>query len=218
MKKTTPEEWEGLFRRLNDAGCPVQKDHAYRVAPVGLVIEEPLSWSQSRVFARRDGSTGFALEFLLWNELDRRIYIQGCQIWPPWGALRLSLLPPAGKSSQRNCSYQFPGDREPYDEGGTVLNSIFARQKSWLNPNDEVEGVLLAVDELPIPCEFRDNARVTVGLHIFDSLGNRYEHDFKVKVDRSALRTPKAKERTLSLQASEHRKQEPIFPEYVVSR
>ena len=30
----TPEQWDGLVRRLNDGGCPVLRDHGYKISPV----------------------------------------------------------------------------------------------------------------------------------------------------------------------------------------
>jgi hypothetical protein len=40
MQKPTKEQVAGLFHRLNDGGCPVQRDHGYKISPMGLSIEK----------------------------------------------------------------------------------------------------------------------------------------------------------------------------------
>src|SRR5271157_2563118 len=183
MQKFTPEQWEGLLRRLKNGGCPVRRDHGYKVPPLGLAIEKLPAISFSQIFDLQAGGTGYAIEFLLRNELDRPIDVQGFQVQTPWGIPRLSLLPAPRRSSCFYPHFVLP-DRSRYFEAGFVLNPIFARRKTRLKPGEEVEGVLVALDEAPIPEGIQNLARVVVLLSIFDSRGNRYAAQFELMVDR----------------------------------
>ena len=69
--KQTPEQWDGLVRRLNDGGCPVRSDHGYKVSPVGLVIEKIPGMSFNSIFDLKQGGTGYAIELTLRNEATR---------------------------------------------------------------------------------------------------------------------------------------------------
>jgi hypothetical protein len=186
MQKFTPEQWEGLLRRLKNGGCPVRQDHGYKMPPLGLAIEKVPGISFSQIFDLQAGGTGYAIEFVLRNELDRPIDVQGFQIRTPWGIPRVSLLPAPRKSSCVYPHYILP-DRSRYFEAGFVLNPIFARQNTRLKPREEVEGVLVALDEAPIPTEIQNLERVMLTLVIFDSRGNSYSEPFSMQVDRSAL-------------------------------
>jgi hypothetical protein len=210
MQKFTPEQWEGLLRRLKNGGCPVRQDHGYKMPPLGLAIEEVRGISFNQIFDLQAGGTGYAIEFVLRNELDRPVDVQGFQIRTPWGIPRVSLLPAPRKSSCVYPHYILP-DRSRYFEAGYVLNPIFARQKTRLKPREEVEGVLVGLDEAPIPAEIHNLARVVVTLSIFDSRGNRYAAQFKLTVDRrTALRLRElAKERWARNQRKRARKPEP---------
>ena len=61
MKMTQVQD-EGLFHRLNQGGCPVQPNHAYKVAPFGLAIEKIPGTSHSQIFDLRCGGTGYSIE------------------------------------------------------------------------------------------------------------------------------------------------------------
>jgi hypothetical protein len=182
----TPEMWEGMFRRLNAVGCPVLRDHGYRVFPVGLMIGKNPAMNFNRIFDLVEGGTGYELEFFLWNELDRPIDIQGYRIELPWGTPKLSLLRASNKSSSYYGNYVFP-DGE-YHDASYVLNPLFVRRKSRLNAGQEVDGMLVAVDEESIPAEIPDDHRAPVTLTIFDTRGNKYQAQLVARVDRRALR------------------------------
>ena len=127
--KQTPEQWNGLVRRLNDGGCPVLPDHGYKVSPVGLAIDKIPGTSFNSIFDLKQGGTGFAIELTLRNEATRPIDIVGFRIQVPWGFPTLSLLPAPRKSSDRYPHYSFPRSG-PYYDGGFCINRYFARRKS----------------------------------------------------------------------------------------
>jgi hypothetical protein len=186
MQKMTPELWEGMFRRLNAGGCPVLGDHGCRVFPVGLMIGKNPAMNFNRIFDLVEGGTGYELELFLWNELDRPIDIQGYRIELPWGTPKLSLLRAPKKSSPYFGNYVFPdGD---YHDASYVLNPMFARRKSRLNADQQVDGMLVAVGEESIPAEIPDNDRAPVTLTIFDTQGNKYQAQLVARVARHALR------------------------------
>jgi hypothetical protein len=182
--KQTPEQWDGLVRRLNDAGCPVRSDHSYKIAPIGLVIEKIPGMSFNSIFELAQGGTGYALELVIRNEANRAIDIQGFQIRTPWGIPRVSLLPAPAKSSPKYPRYSFP-EPGPYYDGDWILNRIFARRKSRLNPGEEHEGVLVVSSEEIIPVEIPHLARIIATLTIFDSRGNEFSAQFKFPVIRN---------------------------------
>jgi hypothetical protein len=192
MTNYTPEQWDALLRRLNDGGCPVLRDHGYKISPAGLAIEKIPGMNFSTIFDLTHGGTGYAIELVLRNELDRPIDVQGYKIKTPWGMPKLSLLPPPKKSSAKYPHYSFP-DPGPYYDGDFVVNRIFARRKSRLNPGDEIEGVLVASSEEMIPLEIPHLALVTMTLSVFDTRRNSFSAQLRLHVDRRELiaRDPK---------------------------
>jgi hypothetical protein len=184
--KQTPEEWDGLVRRLNSGGCPVLSDHRYKISPVGLAIEKIPGMSFSSMFDLRQGGAGYAIECTLRNDANRPIDVVGFQIRTPWGVPPLSLLPAPKKSSARYPLYCFP-EPGPFYEGDWVINRYFAWRKSRLQPGQEVEGVLVASSVEPIPRDVAHHARVIVTLVVFDSRQNPYSAQFRLRVDRRDL-------------------------------
>lgn len=182
----TPEQWDGLVRRLNQGGCPVLPDHSYKVCPVGLLIEKIPGVSSNSIFDLNLGGTGYALELTVRNQASRPIDILGYQIQAPWGTPQLALLPAPKKSSDRYPHYCFP-DPGPYYDGEFCINRYFARRKSRLQPAEQFEGVLVASSEAPIPLEIPHLARVIVTFKIFDTRQNVFSAQFRMLVDRREL-------------------------------
>jgi hypothetical protein len=181
--KHTPEQWDGLVRRLHEGGCPVLVDHGYKVSPVGLAIEQIPGTSYSSIFDLKQGGAGHAIELTLRNRPNRPIDIVAFQITTPWGVPPLSLIPAPRKSSERYPLYCFP-DPGPFYEGEWVINRYFARCKTRLLPRQEVEGVLVASSEEPIPEDIAHFARIIVTLSVFDSRRNAYFAKFRIPVNR----------------------------------
>jgi hypothetical protein len=193
MKNYTPEQWDGLFRRLSEGGCPVLRDHAYKISPVGLSIETMPGMGLNEIFDLADGGTGYAIEVVLRNDSGRPIDILGFQIKTPWGIPKVSLVPAPRISSPKYPTYTFPGLSRYYD-GDNVINHIFARQKTRLNPRQEIEGVIVLSSKEPMPTELQQYARTFVTLCIFDTRGNAYSAQFRLIVDRSELIARKRRE------------------------
>jgi hypothetical protein len=146
----TPEQFDGLVRRLNEGGCPVLADHSYKITPVGLVIEKIPGLSFSSIFDVKQGGAGYAIEMSLRNEATRPIDIVGWQVQTPWGIPKLALLPAPKRSSNWYPHYCFP-EPGPYFDGDFCINRYFARRKSRLQPGESIEGVIVASSEDPIP-------------------------------------------------------------------
>ena len=172
MQKLTKEQLAGLFVRLNEGGCPVQRDHGYKISPMFLSIEKIPGLGCNEMFDLRQGGTGCAIEFLLLNKADWPIDIQGCQIEVLWGSAEAV----ASSRAEEICvphypHYRFP-DYGPYYDQEWVVNPFFARRrKSRLNPGDKIEGVLVAWSKELIPLEIPHFARVIVTLVVFDTRG-----------------------------------------------
>jgi hypothetical protein len=179
----TSEQWDALMRRLNDGGCPVLHNHRYKIAPTGLSIEKMPGISLSQIFTLAHGGTGYAIELILRNEANRPIDIQGFQIKTPWGIPKVALLPTPKKSSARYPHYCFP-EPGPYYEREFVLNRLFARRKSRMNPGEELEGVLVASSEEMIPVDVAHLARIVATLVMFDSRGDAFSAQFRVPIIR----------------------------------
>jgi len=184
--KQTPEQWDGLVRRLNQGGCPVLSDHGYKISPVGLAIEKIPGMSFNSIFDLKQGGAGYQIELTLRNDASRPIDIVGFQIQTPWGVPPLSLIPAATRSSAWYGLYRFP-EPGPYYDAEWVINRMFARRKSRLQPGaPPVEGVLVASSEEPIPEDIPHLARIIVTLSVFDSRCNTYSTQFRLPVDRRA--------------------------------
>jgi hypothetical protein len=182
--KHTQEQWDALIRHLNDGGCPVLHDHGYEIAPTGLSIAKMPGTNFNRIFSLAQGGTGYEIELMLRNNAKRPIDVQGFQIRAPWGLPKVSLLPAPMKSSARYPHYCFP-EPGPYYEREFVLNRLFARRKSRLNPGEELEGVLVASSEEMIPVDVPHMARIIATLVIFDSRGNGFSAQVRLLVIRS---------------------------------
>jgi hypothetical protein len=174
----TPEQLDGLFRRLNDGGCPVLRDHSYKISPVGLAVGKIPALNFSRIFDLKEGGTGYAIEVKLRNESSRPIDIVGCQIKTQWGNPKISLL-----SAPR---YSFPKPGPSYEDH-IVINRYFARRKSRLQPGDEIEGMLVASSEDWIPLEIAHFKWITATLLVFDTRRNAFSGQFRLLVDRRDL-------------------------------
>jgi hypothetical protein len=184
MPKLTPEQWDGFCRRLNQGGCPVLNDHTYKIPPVGLAIEIIPGMSQNEIFDLADGGTGCAIELVLRNDANRPIDIRGFQLKTSWGIPNVSLVPKT--SSSIYPAYSFPGSSRYYDED-FVINHVFARQKTRLNPSQEVEGVIVLSSKEPMPAELQNHDRILVALCVFDTRGNAFSEEFRLLVNRSEL-------------------------------
>lgn len=193
----TPEQLDGLMRRLTEGGCPVLAHHGYKVNPIGLLIEKIPGMSFNSIFDLKQGGASYAIELALRNEATRPIDIVGWQIRTPWGVPMLSLLPAPKKSSNRYPHYCFP-EPGPYFEGDFCINRHFARRKSRLQPGEQIEGVLVASCEDPIPLEIPHLARVIVTLRVFDSRQNAFSAQFRVPVNRRELIAREKRKQTLA--------------------
>ena len=178
----TPEQWDAFMIELNDGGCPVLRDHGYKIRPAGLAIKSIPSLNFNRMFTLAHGGTGYYFDAVLRNENDHPITLWGFQIKTPWGVPRISLLPAPKKSSERYPLYCFP-EPGPYCEGDYALNPFFARHKSLL-PGDEIEGSLLASSDETIPAEIAHLAAISVTLAVFDSRRNEFSGQFGLRVHR----------------------------------
>ena len=77
---------------LNDGGCPVLRDHGYKIRPAGLAIKSIPSLNFNRMFTLAHGGTGYYFDAVLRNENDHPITLWGFQI-NPFFARHKSLLP-----------------------------------------------------------------------------------------------------------------------------
>jgi hypothetical protein len=185
MQKFTETQWQGVKRLLEEGGCPVLPEKSYQaVSPVGLKIAQVPSLGVNTVFDLENGQTGYMMDLVICNELDRPIRIQRSHIKTPWGGARISLLPAPAKSGPRMGQYCFPGSGTLAFESEVVLNHLLTSREG-LNPGEHA-GLFLGIDEAPIPSHFMENDRTLVELVIFDTRGNRYSSEFHLCVDRSA--------------------------------
>ena len=173
--KQTSEQWDALLRRLNDGGCPVLRDHGYKIAPFGLSIEEIPGMNFNKIFDLKQGGTGYAIELIVRNDSNRPIDIVGYQIKMRWGIPRLTLLPPP--------RYSFPKPGPSYEDH-IVINRYFARRKTRLQPGDEVEGLLVASSEDSMPLGLAHFTWITATLLVFDTHRNAFSGQLRLFVDR----------------------------------
>jgi hypothetical protein len=115
------------------------------------------------------------------------------QIKPPWEGSCVSLLKDDPRYRTSGRFYQFPGATAPYFKGSDVLNRLL-EGKGRLNPEDDVEGLILATDPQNIPDDVADRGWIVVKVAVFHGAGNVFPSKFRLCVDRSAARARKRAE------------------------
>ena len=182
MNRLQAEEKSRLALYLNQNGCPVQLESS----PVTLVVEQVPTDGMNMVFDLNDGGSGYMLDVFISSRLKRPTRIKGIQIKTPWGGSRMSLLQGNPQYRAQGGFYLFPGTGLGFP-GSEVLNRLLSG-KCRLNAGEEVEGLIMAIDAQGIPDDVSDNDRIVVELSIFDGPGDRFLSQFRLCVDRSAVR------------------------------
>ena len=182
MNRLQAEEKSRLALYLSENGCPVLVGSS----PPGLVVEQVRAVGVNMVFDLMNGGTGYMLDAVIRSQLKHPAHIKGVQIKTPWGGSGISVLPGDPRYRARGGFYLFPDTGLGFP-GSEVLNRLlFGRCR--LNAGEEVEGLIMATDAQSIPDGIADNGRVVVELSIFDGPGNRFSSQFRLCVDRSAVR------------------------------
>jgi hypothetical protein len=184
MQRCKEEQQLNLAHLLNRSGCPVQTDTGFQAPPTGLLIEQVPEVGLNTVFDLANGGTGFLLDILVKSKRPDAIWLDGFQIEDPWGHVTKSLIAAPRKSDARYPYYCFPDDSGPAFDAGIVVNRFFTTRRR-LNGNDEICGLLMALDSESIPVEVEHNARVPVMFSVFDRRGTRFSKTFKLAVDRT---------------------------------
>lgn len=182
MQKMTEEEYS-LAQHLRELGCPLEVSDGYRDAPAGLKLRQ-VPTSANQLFDLDEGGAGLVMDMRISSDLNLPIRSRQVRVKAPWGFLRISLLPDPSKRSRKLQCYEFPGSGLSFDRS-VVLND-FLSGNATLNPGDEIQGLLLAVDEKPIPNQYPEHGRTIVQLSVFDQRGNEFTSEFHLCVDRSA--------------------------------
>jgi len=91
-------------------------------------------------------------------------------------------------------------------------------RQTRLKPGEELEGVLVATSEDPIPEDIPHNSRIALSLAVFDSRRNIYSGRFSVLVDRSARLRKLANARKAASLPKKSRKRKLIVHDNVRSR
>jgi hypothetical protein len=184
MKNRKEEQQSDLAHLLNRAGCPVQTDTGFHAPPTGLLIEQVPEVGLNTVLDLANGGTGFVLDILVKSKRHDPFWLDGFQIEDPWGHVTTSLVVAPRKSGGRYPYYCFPDDSGPAFEGAVVVNSFFTTRRR-LNRNDEICGLLMALNSESIPDEVAQNTRVPVMFSVFDRRGTRFSKTFRLAVDRT---------------------------------
>ena len=203
MKKYTEEQWAALHRYLLKCGCPVQPEQCLKLSPMGLSIQQLPNVGVSTVFDLQDGRSGYVMDMQITNEAKSQIRSSDVQITPPWGLSRLSLLPDPSTFKRGYEMYDFPDGSLGFDR--SVVVNGFLSGKCKLNPGSEISGLLLGIDENPIPNDLPEFGRTVVEFAIFDNRGNKFESQFKLCVDRSATFDRERKRKASALSRSKSR-------------
>ena len=196
MNKLQAEEKARMALYLNENGCPVQLEPNHRVISEGLKIKQVLIPLVNKIFDLESGAAAYLLDAHLISNLTRPIRIEGVQIKPPWEGSAFPCWRTIHESAQTGG---FTGSqaRTLAFEGSEVLNGLLSgRCKS--KPRDDPEGLIMAIDTQPIPDDVSDRERIDVKLTVFDGAGNGFSSDFRLCVDRSAIRARQRKEEMLA--------------------
>ena len=182
MNRFQAEEKSRLALYLNQNGCPVQ----LKSSSPGLVVEQVPTVGMNMVFDLMGGQTGYLLNALITSRLKRPAHVKRIQLKTPWGVSRIALLQGDLRCRAWGGFYLFPGTGLGFPES-EVLNRLLSGRYR-LNAGEEVEGLIMAIDAERIPDDVCDNGRIVVELSIFDGPGNQFSAQFKLCVDRSAVR------------------------------
>jgi hypothetical protein len=150
------------------------------------------------------------LDAVITSRFERPTRIKGIQIKAPWGGSRMSLLQGNPKYRAQGGFYLFPGTGLGFP-GSEVLNKLFSG-RCRLNAGEEIEGLIMAIDAQGIPDDVSDNDRIVVELSIFDGPGNRFSSQFRLCVDRSAVRARQRKEEMREYLQSPSRRKRALTP------
>jgi hypothetical protein len=184
MKNRKEEQQSDLAHLLNRAGCPVQTDTGFHAPPTGLLIEQVPEVGLNTVLDLANGGTGFVLDILVKSKRHDPFWLDGFQIEDPWGHVTTSLVVAPRKSGGRYPYYCFPDDFGPAFDGAVVVNRFFTTRRR-LNRNDEICGLLMALNSESIPEEVEHNARVPVMFSVFNRRRTRFSKTFWLAVDRT---------------------------------
>jgi len=179
MKGTmTKQDWS---KDLAELGCAFEPEEASRDR---LILGQLLTLDTNMLFELNDGRVGLVMDMRISSRLDRRTKL-ALRLEAPWGRLNICLLPNPSTRSRKYEHYDFPETNFGFDRSA-VINEYLCG-KHALNPGDEIEGLLLAVCETPIPNHYPDLARIPVRVSIFDGCGNEASLEFRLIVDRGAV-------------------------------
>ncbi|MGB9243193.1 MAG: hypothetical protein WCC03_07575 [Candidatus Acidiferrales bacterium] len=192
MNRMQAEEKARMALYLNENGCPVQLESNHRVISQGLVIKQVPLPLVNKVFDLESGAADYLLDAHLISNLTRPICIEGVQIKPPWEGSSISLLEDDPRERANGGFYRFPESTLAF-QGSEVLNGLLSG-RCKLKPRDDPEGLIMAIDTQPIPDDVSDRERIDVKLTVFDGAGNGFSSDFRLCVDRSAIRARQRKE------------------------
>jgi hypothetical protein len=123
------------------------------------------------------------VDILIKNERHDPFWLGGFQIEDSWGHVTTSLVAAPRKSGARYPYYCFPDDSGPAFDGEIVVNRFFSTPRR-LNRNDEIYGLLMALNTQSIPDDVEHNSRVRVTFSVFDRRGTRFSENFQLVVDR----------------------------------
>jgi len=210
MNNLQAEEKARMALYLNENGCPVQLESSHRVIPQGLIIKQIPLPLYNMIFDLDSGASAYLLDAYLKSNLARPIRIEGVQIEPPWKGSSISLLEDDPRERANGGFYLFPGSTLAF-QGSEVLNGLLSG-KLKLKPRDDPEGLIMAIDSQPIPDDVSDRDRIDVKLTVFDGAGNEFSSEFRLCVDRSAVRARQRKEEMRASFQTPRRRRRALIP------
>jgi hypothetical protein len=197
MKRMKEHEYFALTQHLRELGCPLDLNNGYRDTPAGLKFRQILPSGANCVFDLDDSGSGYIMDMRFSSELNLPMRIRRVKLRTPWGLRDIALLPDPSKRARGYECYDFPGGGPAFHRDA-VIND-FLSGKGTLSSGGEIEGLLLAVDEKPIPDEYPEHGQTEVELSITDERGNTFSSKFKLCVDRGATFSRERKIKTSAL-------------------
>ena len=188
MCDLTHSEELALVRSLRDRGvlvdarevrCLARSAAGLRVKQVGFGID---SFAQERV-----SGAEYAIRLAIANSSSRPLAPMRVELDFPWDHRGARLLEDPHLSRPRKELYAFPsGELHPYDRAD-VINHQLKRSRP-IAPRDEVEGMLLALADDPIPESYAEGSTLEVQVTVFDQRGEFHRQRAKLVVYRRVAR------------------------------
>ena len=183
MSRDFPQNLDHCWHELVASGIPLEQPKFRRgITPANpateLFITQEGDECGNMIVISRDGHVGFILTVFIRRDGPRPYFIRDSWIEVPWHDRRVELLPDPADDGPRNSCYTLPGEGFQYPRK-EILNHLL---KGEIARHAVREGMLLAVDGVRPPSEYRDGANIPVAFNVVDQWDDIHSQSFELRL------------------------------------